>query len=304
MNKVAPIVLALVLVLIAGLGIYYFRSDAVQFVRINILPNCSTPLTYTVGTIDPKFGLTKEEVVAKLGSAAALWNRAAGKTVLVYDPADAHAMPVNFIYDTRQQTITVGSAIDSTEASQEQDRKQIEALQAKHKTAQIAYASAVDELNRESDAYSKEVREVNARGGADQATYDRLNVEKVSLETKRRALEAKGTVLQAEGQELTALIAVYNKKVGAINQIVEDFNATAGGDFEEGQYVQDAHGKRIDIYAYKNQAELLHSLAHEFGHALSLPHNENSQSIMFPYNKSGVALSVDDLAALKTACHL
>jgi predicted Zn-dependent protease len=143
---------------------------------------------------------------------------------------------------------------------------------------------------------------VNARGGATQEEYNRLTAEKASLSARQSQLLAQSEALKKEGQALSQMIADYNSKVQDINKVVDNYNATAGADFEEGQYAQDANGRRIDIYAYKSQGELLHTLAHELGHALGLNHNDNPSSIMYPYNKSGVTLSEDDIASLKALC--
>ncbi|MGE5540764.1 MAG: matrixin family metalloprotease [Bacillota bacterium] len=308
MNRFASYLYVFVAILIL-LGAGWYIHDHPISVQNLSFPSlsapCSKPLTYTVGTIDARFGLTREQVVAKLAEAAQLWNDAAGKEVLTYTPDDAHAMPVNFVYDTRQQTLTLGQKIDTTEASQDAERREIETLQAKYLAAQQAYADAVAKFNTESSAYAKEVRQVNASGGADQATYDRLQAEQKRLKQEQADLNTQGDALEQQGNELEARIKSFNASVSQINQIVNAFNSTAGGDFEEGQYVRDASGTtHIDIYAYKNQSELLHSLAHEFGHSLDLDHNQNPASIMFPYNKSSVELSADDLAGLKAACKL
>ena len=304
MKTIQTLLPGIFLVLVGVSVFYYFRAEEVAFVRRYVLPPCSQPIAYKVGTIDPKFGVSKSAIIGYLAEATQRWNDAAGKQVFVYAPDDTGAVPVSFIYDSRQQTIRVGSEIDSTEASQAAERKSIEVLQAEYRAAQSAYASAVDALNADSTVYASKVRKINQSGGADSETHSRLNAEKTALQERQIALQAQSEALRSQAANLQARIADYNKKVGAINQIVNNFNAVAGGDFEEGQYVQDAKGRRIDIYAFKNESELVHSLTHEFGHALGLAHNENPASIMFAYNKSSVVLSADDIAALKVACHL
>ena len=290
------------LLLATGILFFFFKQDTLDFVNESFRKPCTTPIAYRVGTIDPRFGLTKETVVEKLETASALWSTAYGQQLFIYSPSDASAIPINFVYDRRQQTLTLSSEIDSTGASQLVERSAVQQAQAVHAKAQQMYAVAVEALNKESSAYSREVQAVNARGGATPQEYAQLNAQKEALDKRQQALRAQGEVLAQQSNELKVMIDAYNAKVKDINQVVQNFNATAGGDFEEGQYVQDASGKRIYIYAYKNQNELLHILAHELGHALGLDHNQNPQSIMFPYNKSGVTLSSDDLSALRTLC--
>ena len=292
------------LLCVGGSWYLYTHKDfnPVTALELKIHPPCATPIPYTFGPIDKRFGLTKEQIVEKTKQATELWNSAYGKDLFVYAPENADALPINFIYDKRQQTLALGNAIDSTESSQQAERSNIEKAQAQYRTDGNTYATAVEKLNADSKAYSDEVARVNARGGATQEEYNRLTAEKAALAARQSQLLTQSEALKKEGQALSLMIADYNAKVQDINQVVDTYNATAGTDFEEGQYSQDAKGRRIDIYAYKSQGELTHTLAHELGHALGLNHNDNPVSMMYPYNKSGVTLSVDDIAALKAVC--
>ncbi len=311
MNIYRPYIVAgAAFVVLVGAGLY-FHEQPIDLVRVSseaiasFFAPCTSPLPYTIGTIDPRFSLTRAQVVAKLADGAGLWNSAAGKSVLVYAPDNPQAMPINFVYDVRQQTVELGKSIDSTEASQSAERSSLDAAQRHYVSAQQSYGSAVADFNSASASYSTEVQRVNAAGGADKETYARLQSEQASLKSQQSDLRTEGAQLDAQATELKQKIDTYNARVKDINKVVTSFNSSASGDFEEGLFVRDANGKtHIDIYAYKNQSELLHSLAHELGHSLSLVHNQNPVSIMFPYNKDGVTLSTDDVAALKVACRL
>lgn len=298
-------ILITILALCVGGSWYLYTHkefNPVLAIEQKIHPPCSTPIPYTFGPIDKRFGLTKEQIVEKTKQATELWNSAYGTQLFVYAPEDTSALPINFIYDKRQQTLALGNAIDSTESSQQQAKGDIEKAQAAYKNDGNIYATAVEKLNADSKVYADEVARVNARGGATQEEYNRLTAEKAALSARQSQLLAQSEALKKEGQALSQMIADYNSKVQDINKVVDNYNATAGADFEEGQYAQDANGRRIDIYAYKSQGELLHTLAHELGHALGLNHNGNPSSIMYPYNKSGVTLSEDDIASLKALC--
>ncbi|MDB5189062.1 MAG: matrixin family metalloprotease [Parcubacteria group bacterium] len=305
MNRYVPYFYALVAFVVALTAGVYFYERPLDISNFSFVPHCAKPIPYTIGTVDPKFAMTNAQIIAKLDDASRLWNDAAGKPVFAYDPTNNHAIPVNFVYDTRQQAIELGTKIDTTEASQSTARTELNALVTAYRAAENAYAKAVASLNTASLAYSEEVRRVNAAGGADKETYARLHTEQARLNQQQDELKQQGVVLDAQSAALKTKTAAFNASVNSINKVVNQFNAAVGGDFEEGEYVRDAAGnQRIDIYAYKTQNELIHSLAHELGHVLGLAHNDNPKSIMFPYNKSGVTLSDDDVTALKTLCRL
>src|SRR5258708_1974251 len=147
MMRLQPYLYALAFFVVIVFATLYFHERPIDISRFSFSPPCSQPLPYKVGTIDSRFNLTQAQIVTRLGDAANLWNDAAGKTVLAYEPDNLHAMPVNFVYDSRQQTVSLGSKIDSTEASQSTEREQLQALQTQFVSAQQAYAAAVSDFN-------------------------------------------------------------------------------------------------------------------------------------------------------------
>lgn len=257
--------LVLILIIaIAGGGLYYEYQ--------NTRP-CTHPVPYAIGAVDARFDLKNSTLITQTKAAAAIWNKAAGKTVLVYDPEAA--LKINLIYDEREATAKLGSSIARQQADLDTARAALDASQAQYATEQTAY--------------NEKVSAVNARGGATRSEAATLNAERAALNTLADSINN-----QAD---------VFNTSVAALNAKVEEFNQTAGRTFEEGQYVRDSSGERINIFEFVGNTQLERVLAHEFGHALGLDHNSDPKAIMYAKNESGnLVPTASDLAALHTLC--
>jgi hypothetical protein len=255
-------------------GVFYF---------INRNP-CDTPLRYTLGSFDAKFGLTQAAFLDAVAQAEAVWEKAINKDLFAYDAHEG--LPVNLIYDSRQELINKNNALEAkigqTSQSAEVIKQQFLSLKARFEKDKEEYMALVSE-------YEKAAKTER------QKTLDAMYA---ALEQKR--LEVNGLAAQ-----INALIKKYNYLVTVENASVAEINKSADKEFEQGEYLSDADGERINIYEYESQMELVRVLAHELGHALGLDHNDNPASLMYYLNKSdSLKLSIDDIAALKTVCRI
>lgn len=287
---------AVVLGAIAAGGAYLLQSAPVA-------ANCSTPLTYRIGTLDERFGVSKEELESLLREAAGVWNTAAGKPVLRF--SEDGEIPVSLVYDERQAAAQLGTSINSDQAAYERKRAEVDALIARHESRVAAHEAALVSFERARDAYDAEVSRYNRQGGAPPSEYERL-------ESTRRSLERRQQEINAEAGRLNAMIVGINQEVRELNTLAEKvnrkvdvYNEFAGEEFDQGQYVKDRNGTRITIYEFRTKEQLKRALAHEFGHALGIDHTESPQSLMYPYNSGkGLTLHKEDIAALQAACDL
>jgi hypothetical protein len=64
-----------------GVFVFYFQiqvKDGVRQIYNTAFP-CTMPVTYKLGSIDPRFGISTSTLEKDLSTAAGLWNSAAGE---------------------------------------------------------------------------------------------------------------------------------------------------------------------------------------------------------------------------------
>ena len=264
---------------------------------------CAEPLTYYVAGIDERFAISEAELEEVLDDAAALWNTAAGKPVLTR--AEGGALPIRLVYDERQATANLGEIISTEQATYDAQKVKVDALIAAHEADEVAYNTRARAFETREAAYEAEVAKWNAQGGAPPQKYRELEERRRALEREQGQLAVQSAKLNSNVENINSAVAELNAFAAQVNTKVNVFNEFAGKDFDQGQYVEDAEGKRITIYEFGDKTQLTRALAHEFGHALGILHTEDPKSLMYPYN-SGKTLSLaeEDITALKAVCEL
>lgn len=244
---------------------------------------CEKPKTFSIGTIDPRFNLTKEELVADAEIAGSVWKNADGMPLLQYDPEAK--MTINMIYDQRQ---SMNSQINNLNNQVEQQKDAL-------KPEIAEYENRVAAFKQKSAALNSQIEHWNGKGGAPEEEYNKLN-------TQQQELQQEAAVLQNMASKLNQSTDEYNSQIKQLDQKVTTYNQALQYKPEEGLYVREGGKERIEIYFNNNKEELLHTLSHEMGHAIGVPHNNNKESIMFPSTTTVVTPSSEDLAGLMQVC--
>jgi hypothetical protein len=270
----------LVLIFVAA-AIYFIPPLRIQAQQLLTYNECNTPLLYNLGSVDQRFGLTKDQVLQDLQQATGIWSTAAGKNLFAYSPKAN--LTVNFIYDQRQQLDTSINQLDSQLKNNNQTLKE---QIAQYKSDAAAFEQKLAEFNATVDKYNKE-------GGAPPDVYQQLKQEQQQLSEEAQALNQRA-------KQLNLSTNSYNDNVSVLNSDIAQFNNVLSQKPEQGQYSQ--LDNTITIYFANNQDEMIHTLTHEFGHALGMEHVKDPNAIMYPYTTTNITVTPDDMVQLNIVC--
>ncbi|QQR64806.1 matrixin family metalloprotease [Candidatus Kaiserbacteria bacterium] len=267
-----PILLLILIATLFGSGFWYQYIDT----------TCRTPVYYHVGSVDERFGASKDEIKGIAMNAELLWEDALHTDLFVYSDNEK-GVPINLIFDERQEEADreeeLRADLEAKEGMSESVSTQYEALIVKFRTLKKEYESRVVAYEATLEKYNTEVSKWNAKGGAPENILQELQQKSATLSKEQNSLQKLARELNTIAENLNNIGARGNALVTDYNSIVEKYNKEFNDsrEFAQGDYAD----KVINIYQYDSEEELTIVLAHEFGHALSLGHVEGENSIMY-----------------------
>jgi hypothetical protein len=277
---------------------------AVVWTRIHA--PCSRPIAYRLDRVDPRFGVTADEVRDAIRRAESLWRGAAGRDPFVETPAAA--LVVSLVYDERQQTTQASQRLQSslrdTERSHTASSQAYGAARAHYEARARDFQDAQQSFLRRSQEYNARVQEWNARGGVPADLRATLDAERAHLEAEQRQLEKERLVVNELGASVNALAAHSNALAAQHSTGAATFNALYGTprQFHKGEF----NGREIAVYEFRDAGDLALLLAHELGHALGLDHVADPAAVMHAMASGQavepLALAPADVAALRSHC--
>lgn len=242
---------------------------------------CDTPIHYKIGATDARFNISENELLAFSNKAAGIWNKAAAKQLFIYDPKGT--LLVNFIFDIRQALKTqINTLKDQIQEKQNALNPEI----AQYENDVRIFKNNLADLNNQIETWNK-------KGGAPPDIYNQLI-------QKQKNLQNEANRLNTEAIRLNQSTNLFNVNVSKLNQTVNAFNEALVGKPEEGLY--DSQKNTIDIFFLTDQNEIIHTLAHEMGHALGLNHVADKSAIMYSYTNNFIVPTATDIDELNKVC--
>ena len=283
---------------LAALVVFFFRTPR----------PCQDVLTYRIGTVDERFGLSRQEFADSVRQAASLWGKPFSRELFREDPKGM--IEVNLIYDYRQEASDklkhLNYKIDNTRSSYDDLKNRFENLKTEYEQKKADIASDFNAYNTRVSVLNAEIEAGHQRGGVSQDVYKWVMTEKEELNAVRDNLQARQEEVKKMADTLNSMVVVINEIATNTNLDLIQYNdvgKTLSDEFCEGNYVINGGKKTITIFQFDNGYRLVRVLAHEFGHALGLNHNNSSDAVMYRLIQSdSLELAPADIAALKVRC--
>lgn len=242
---------------------------------------CDVPLEYKIGSIDPRFNLSRADLMQDLQAAEAIWENADEKNLFTY--SDKAELTVNLVYDERQYLST---QINSSKNQVDQERQSLQPNITEYEEKSREFKTRVDALNAKISYW-------NSKGGAPPDEYAAIVKEQDSLQQLANQLNQMAAQLNQTTQEV-------NGEINNLNSTIDTYNTFLLQHPEGGIY--SGASNTITLFFNNSKDEVIHTLAHEMGHALGMNHVPDPNAIMYFKVNNSLTPSPDDMKELARVC--
>lgn len=237
---------------------------------------------YRIGEIDPRFNLSKSELITLAQQAADIWHLGTHQQYFIYDPNAK--LSINLVYDERQsesearrneleQIEHSKQSIKEERAKLDELRDQLDYYHQEIERLRVNYTTKVDTYNQWINSLNQHNRAYN------QNTMNQIEYEKEQLRSEQAQIQAQIDFFNERVAQLNQQVDMINSMKNEINHAVDRFNTQfQPRQFDKGIF----NGREINIYEFNSINDLKLTLAHELGHALGMLHTDDPYSLMYP----------------------
>lgn len=269
---------------------------------------CSKPIEYSIGIVDPQFGIPKDTFIENVSQAEKIWEKEAGKELFTYNPEAE--FKINLIFDERQQATNEAAELENKleklDLTHNSTLEEYNFLKSKYSQRLAEYELKVAEYEKRLKEYEKDVKYWNTHGGISEEEYQRLEKERKKLKNIYESLEKERKTINTLANKTNQTAKEENEIINKYNANLETYKSKFGEtrEFEKGVF----DGNSINIYEFREKADLEMTIIHEFGHALGIDHLSNPNSIMYyamgEQDLENPKLTEEDISALKNVCEI
>lgn len=302
---------AIIVLVVVVAGWFFFSYEKPERVMHSDLGACDEPLSYRIGTIDPRFDISEEEVKEAMQVASLLWSEAIGRPLAYY--AEDGDLEIDLIYDERQE-LAVGEMrfreqIESEQIRTDQLQREYETRRDRFEQKSAEYERLANQTEQEIDDLNKWVREKNGSGELSEQERRYFEQKKRDVERMQERLVQEKSVLDQMADEINNYVDRLNNRIEESNTLIDQYNEDYAGEnrFTKATYRNLNVGGLITVSQFLNKRDLYLVLAHELGHALGLKHGSDPASIM--YSQMGgqeiypiIQLTNEDKRAISEVC--
>lgn len=271
---------------------------------------CSDPLTYRFGEVDPRFDIQISELQEVMKDVENLWSDFEAANLLEY--RENGKVMINLIYDDRQKLVDEEQVLSERI---ETEKLKFNRLEQDYERLRSDYNTQLQSLEKDVEALDELLDRYHQGGRAPEANHadaQDAGLTSEELEAKigqmKERVSKKTTELEKTRQRVNREADRLNEALERNKELIDDYNEkfSEGYMFHQGVYSREGDIETINIYKYEDLDDLRLILAHETGHALGLIHVQNSESVMHrmmgSQNKADLTLTDQDKEALSRIC--
>lgn len=311
MDKLNLLKIGLLILIGVLSGVLFVTNETRENVLAKSLTPCENPLTYRLGDIDTRFGISEEEVKQAMNEASELWSGALDRPLAVFD--EEGDVTINLTYDGRQEMVDgelrFRGRIQSEQTLTDQLQNEYEQKKSQFDQRSERYVDLASKTRKELNELNQWVQGKNESGGIMEDELQDFERRKAEVERMQDEVLQERKALDRQANEINRLSDRLNKRIDDKNKLIDQYNEEYAGEsrFAKATYQRVGDGGVITVNQFMSKQELPLLMAHELGHALGLDHVPNPQSIM--HGQMGgqqidptIQLSNEDLKAIQNRC--